>query len=71
MNVSEANIPYRFLSLTNYYSLKECNYITKNNSKLAFPNEKENSFITVKALPKYKIKNKALMKYVFMLLTSV
>lgn len=71
MNVSEANIPYPFLSLTNCYSLKECNYITKNNSNLAFPNEKENSFITVKRLPKYKVKNKVLMKYVFMLLTLI
>lgn len=44
--------------------MKECNCITKNNSNLAFPNEKENSFITVKGLPKYKIKNKTLMKYV-------
>lgn len=36
--------------------------MTKNNSNLAFPNEKGNSSITLESLPKYKIKNKALMK---------
>lgn len=30
--------------------------MTKSNSNLAFPNEKENSFITIEGLPKYKIK---------------
>lgn len=69
--MSQRQISLTVSCLTNCYSLKECNYITKNNSNLAFPNEKENSFITVKPLPKYKIKNKVLMKYVFMLLTLI
>ena len=45
--------------------------MTKNNSNLAFPNEKGNSSITLESLPKYKIKNKALMKYLFMLLILI